>query len=247
MNWLLFFLLVALHPVAFVLIARADMTRTKRVLLLIALFVPGTLYCWDYFAIQYEHEELCEAEAGLKVLIQPEKVDRVRLMGDRFRKESAPKAIFEKYYPQVTAVEALQTKEVGRDGRPLPYYVIYTAAPNPKAGQWEKGSRQEGKLIFATARVDALDPAVYEISEQEVQISHGIKTEMTLSKGGKVYAKHTTFVHWWTGIQYPDAVPTWRCPDTNKKSPPKDEPNAPYREWTYPPFAFDVLRELIFK
>ena len=30
--------------------------------------VPAVVYCWDYFYIQIEHERMCKAEAGLKVL-----------------------------------------------------------------------------------------------------------------------------------------------------------------------------------
>ncbi|WP_428509091.1 hypothetical protein [Roseateles sp.] len=242
MSWVLFFLLVALHPVAFVLIARADMTRAKRVFFLAALFVPGSLYSWDYFAIQYEHEKLCEAEAGLKVLIQPEKVDRIRVM------PGAPfdKYLLEEYFPRIKIVEALTDKRDPKTGAPLLHFEAYTAVLNPKAGQWLKGLPQEGKLLFSSTRVDELDPNMFELSKVESRIAHGTKTEVILSKNGKVYARHTEFVHWWTGIQYPDALPTWRCPK-QIKSPPKDEPNAPYENWPYPPSASAALGSLIFK
>ncbi len=245
MSWLLFYLLAALHPVAFIVIGLASKTWRQRLVLWALLPIPAVFYCWDYFVIESEHEQMCAAEGGLKVLIQPEKVDRVRLVGDRFRHSSMD--MLEAYYPRLKVVEGLQAKEVDANGRPLTYYVSYTATPNPKVGQSEKGSRPEGKLIFSATRVEVLVPDLYEFSEQEFEIPHGTKTEMTLSKGGKVYAKHTDLVHWWTGIRYPDALPTWRCPDRSQKVPPKDEPYAPHDKWRYPPFAHTALFELILK
>lgn len=248
MSWLLFYLLAALHPVAFIVIGLRSKTWRQRLLLWALLPLPAVLYCWDYYVIKNEHAQMCAAEGGLRVLIQPEKVDRVRLVGDHFRNESAPKSVLEQYYPQVSSVAALQTKEVGMDGKPLPYYVAYTAAPNPKASPTDKGPFQkEPTLIFQSQRIDVLDPNMFELTKVESDIAHGTKTEVILSKGDKVYAKHTTFVHWWTGIQYPDALPTWRCPDINKRIPPKDDPSAPLERWVPTPHAKEALLELILK
>ena len=245
MSWLLFYLLAALHPVAFLVIAWRCETWKRRLLFWALLPLPAIWYCWDYYVIKIDHAQMCAAEGGLKVLIQPEKTDRARIFGEA--SEFSPKDILERFYPQVKVVEALTEKRDPMTGRPLQYYEAYTTAPNPKAGQWITGSPQEGKFLFPSTRVDVLDPSMFELSKAESSIAHGTKTELTLSKGGKVYAKHTTFVHWWAGIRYPDAAPTWRCPDTNRKNPPKDEPNAPYEKWTYPPFGSDALRDLIFK
>jgi hypothetical protein len=242
MNWVLFYLLAALHPVAFMLIALKCNTWKLRFLLWALLPLPAVWYCWDYYAIQNEHAQMCAAEGGLKVLIQPERVDRVRVKGD------APfsKYLLEKYYPQVKVVEAFTEQRDPVTGRPMQYYEAYTATPNPKAGQWIKGSPQEGKFLFPSTRVDVLDPTLYELSKRESKIADGSKTELFLSKGGRVYAKYTELVHWWTGIQYPDALTTWRCPDM-KPSPPKGEPNAPYQQWVHPPSPLDQIPDLIFK
>jgi hypothetical protein len=245
MSWLLFYLLAALHPVAFLVIAWKCDTRKMRFLLWALLPLPAIWYCWDYFTIKNEHAQMCAAEGGLTVLIQPEKVDRVRLVG---RSSWAnPKATLEDYYPQVKVVEALTNKSDPLTGKPLDFYEAYTTLPNPKAGEWIVGSPQEGKFLFPSTRIEKLDPDVFELREEETQVSHRTQMVMTLNKSGKVYARHTTFVHWWTGIRYPDALPTWRCPDTNQKFPAKDQPNAPYEKWEYPPFAFAVLHDLILK
>lgn len=245
MSWLLFYLLAALHPVAFFVIWKRCDSWNRRFLLWALLPLPAIWYCWDYYAIRSEHAQMCAAEGGLKVLIQPEKVDRVRLVGRN--SWASPIGTLEQYYPQVKVVEALTKKRDPITGKPLDYYEAYTTLPNPKAGQWIVGSPQERKFLFPSTRIEVLDPNTFELSEAEAKVAHGTKTVMTLSKGGQVYAKHTTFVHWWTGVLYPDALPTWRCPDTNKKIPPEDEPNAPYEKWAYPPFAFEVLHDLILK
>lgn len=244
MSWALFFLLVGLYPIAFFLIAIFSGSWTQRLVLFALLGVPAAWYCWPYFAIQSEHEQMCAAEGGLRVLIQPEKVDRVRFVGSTFG--HSPAATLEKYQPRVKVVEAL-TEYRGTDGKPLPYYVAYTAEPNPKAGQWVKGSNQEGKFVFPTTRLESLDPAIFEVATQESPIPHGRKTEVTLSKGGKVYARHIDLVHWWNGIQYPDAVPSWRCPDRSRKYPPADEPYASVEKWRVPDFGDSLILDLIFK
>lgn len=215
MSWLLFYILVALYPVAFFIIWKGTDTWRWRFSLWALLAIPAIWYCLPYYQIKNEHAKMCAAVGGLKVLIQPEKVDKVRLVGDTF--ERRPKGILERYYPQVKVIEAM-TESRGPNGRLLDYYVAYTATPNPKAGQQEKGQVAEGKFSYVTSKVEKLDPDMYEISKLESEIPNGTKTEITLSKSGVVYAKHTELVHWWTGIQYPDALPTWRCPDNKTPS-----------------------------
>jgi hypothetical protein len=228
MSWLLFYLLAALHPVAFLVIAWRCETWKQRLVLWALLPLPAVLYCWDYFAIKNEHVQMCAAEGGLKVLIQPEKVDRVRFVGDSFNGLAA-RATLEAYFPQAQLVEAM-TDARGSNGKRLAYYESYTATTNPKASPEDKGPFQkEPKLLFEKQKVVAMESSIYEISVREVSVPNRSIKETILSKQGKVYAKHTEIVHWWSGIRYPDAVPTWRCPD-NKT-----------------PSAYMALRELIFK
>lgn len=242
MSWLLFYILVVLYPVAFFIIWKGTDTWRWRFSLWALLAIPAIWYCLPYYQIKNEHAKMCAAVGGLKVLIQPEKVDRVRWVGEIT--EGTAKSILEKYYPQVKVVEAL-TESRGSNGRLLGYYDAYTASPNPKAGQQEIGKNAEGKFNFATSKVEKLDPDMYEIRKLESEIPHGTKTETTLSKSGKIYAKHTALVHWWTGIQYPDALPTWRC---NGASRPKELPDIPpERWWAYAPPGYAQLADLILK
>ena len=244
MSWLLFYVLVALYPVAFFTIWKICDTGRWRLSLWGVMALAAIWYCLPYYQIKNEHAKMCAAVGGLKVLIQPEKVDRVRLVGDT--DQSSPKGILETYYPQVKVVEA-KTETRWPSGQRMDYYDAYSAMPNPNEGQQEKGKNQEGKFSFAISKVEILDPTMFEISKLESEIPNGTKTELILSKSGKVYAKHTELVHWWTGIQYPDALPTWRCPDTNRKSPPNEDTDAPQEKWAYPPFGFVQIRDLIFK
>lgn len=211
MSWLLFFLLAALHPVAFIVIGVVGKTWKMRLLLWALLPLPAVWYCWDYFVIKHEHEQMCVAEGGLRVLIQPEKADRVRLVGDDYRRSNA-EGLLESNFPQLQLIESMA--EQVSNGRRMSYYLAYTATPNPRENlPMDKDPWKEGKFIYSESRVEFLDPTIYEISVHESKIPHGIRKETRLSKDGKVYAKYSEFVHWWTGIQYPDALPTWRCPD----------------------------------
>lgn len=246
MSWLLFYLLAALHPVAFIVIGLASKTWRQRLVLWALLPIPAIFYCWNYFVIENEHERMCAAEGGLKVLIQPEKVDRVRFLGVGLRDRSAARAALDNYYPRIQIAESLAGEWDGTDGKGQPY-VAYTKVPNPNAGlPMKRDPWKEPPLTFAQTTLDALDPDIYEISQRETTVPSRTIKETFLSKQGKVYAKHTELVHWWAGIRYPDSVPTWRCPE-QKKSPPKDKPNAPYEKWNYPVPADEQLIQLILK
>lgn len=243
MSWLLFYLLGGLYVVAFILVGLRDQPWHRCLLIWALMSIPAVWYCWDYSVIKSEHAKLCAAQGGLKVLIQPEKVDRVRFVGET--SEGTARGTLETYYPRITLVEAV-TEDRGGTGYRLDYHDVHTATPNPRIGQpMEKHPWKEPSYVIRKARVSSFDPTMYEISVQESKIPHGTKTETYLGKGGKVYAKHTKFVHWWTGIQYPDALPTWRCPDTNRKSPPRDDPKVTQDRWVYPPFATNQLLDLI--
>lgn len=223
MSWLLFYLLVALHPVAFIVIGFASKSWKVRLLLWALLPVPAAIYCREYFVIKHEHEKLCAAEGGLRISIEPEKSDQVRLVGDGYRSGNA-QGLLERYYPKLRVVESMSGDRDG-SGKIIQRYVRYTAEPNPKVGMpMDKDPWTEPKLVFVESAIESLSPAVYEITQYESTIRHGSVTETRLSKDGKIYAKYSEFVHWWTGIRYPDALPTWRCPDQR----PPDE-ILPYR------------------
>lgn len=242
MSWLLFYVLAALFPVAFIVIGFKSKSWRARLSIWALLTLPVAWYCWDYFAIKREHERMCAAEGGLRVLIQPEKADRVRL--DTSFVALSPRSMLDVYYPRLQTVESKSGKREGMSNLSQ-HYTAYSGEPNPRAGlPTDKGPwSKEPKLTYQEARVESLDTNVYHISVHEMSILHGASRETRLSKGGIVYAKYSEFVHWWTGIQYPDALPTWRCP----KSPPRGEPNAPPEKWVYPPYAEDALMELILK
>ncbi len=246
MSWLLFYLLAALHPVAFLVIAWKCETWRQRLLLWALLPLPAVLYCWDYFVIKNEHVQMCAADAGLKVFVQPEKTDRVRFMGVGFRNQGAAKAALDYYYPRIKLAESIAGEWDGTDGKGQPY-VAYTKVPNPKAGlPMDKDPWKEPALTFAQTTLTLLDPNIYEISQREVSVPGRSVKETVLSKQGKAYAKYTEIVHWWAGIRYPDAVPTWRCPE-RELHPPAEEPNSPKDKWHYPLPADEQLLKLLLK
>lgn len=232
MNWLLFYLLALLHPVVFLLIGFKSSTWKQRFLLWTLLPIPATVYCWDYFAISREHERMCAAEGGLKIMVQPERADRVRLAATV--DDYSGRSILEYYYPRLHTAESLTEERHPTTQKRLEVYEISVASANPKVGQpMEKFPWKEPAYQITTSRLDSMDPNVYEIAEHHQPLPHGGKTETTLSKSGRVYAKYTTLIHSWGGIHYPDAIPTWRCPEM-VKSPPPGKPDAPLQQWSYP-------------
>ncbi len=220
MSWLLFYLLAALHPVAFIAIGIASKTWKTRLWLWALLPIPAVLYCWNYFVIKHEHEHMCAAEGGLRVVMQPEKADRIRLVGNNYDRGDA-KTLISLYFPALQVVESMSVESSG-NGKEVRNYVAITAAPNPRAGQQSMthAADKEGPYTFPESRGTSWDASIYEIREYEASIPHGTRKETRLSKGGELFAKYTEIVHWWTGIQYPDALPTWRCPDQRRPDTP---------------------------
>lgn len=228
MNWLLFFLLEGLYVVAFFVIWKRCTSWKRRFQFWSLLSIPAILYCWDFFAIQIEHERMCKAEAGFKVFIQPEKVDRVRFVTDSYSEAWIDSAF--DYFPQARVVERM-TKERDSKGNLLQRYDAYTASPNPNAGKPMKVSPwKERPYVVSITPVVSPDPSLYEISKRESEGKHYYRTETLLSKNGQIYAKHTELRHWWGGIQYPDAVPHWRC---NGETQSATQSTASKEEWLY--------------
>lgn len=162
MNWLLFFLLEGLYLVAFFVIWKRCTSWKRRFQYWSLLSIPAILYCWDYFAIQIEHEQMCKAEAGFKVFIQPDKADRVRFVTDSYSEAWVESAFV--YFPQARVVERM-TRERDSKGNLLQRYDAYTASPNPNVGKPMKVSPwKERPYIVSIAPVVSPDPSVYEIS-----------------------------------------------------------------------------------
>ena len=213
MSWILFYVLAALHPVAFMAIGWYSKTWGMRLLLWAMLPMPAVLYCWDYFEIKKDHERMCSSVGGLRVLVQPEKVDRVRLLGVEFRNLGAAQGVLNRHYPTIRVVESMRGVYDGTAVNEN-QYVAYTLVPNPAAGlPMPKDPWKEPRFIVEQSQIATLDPNVYEISHKELSTHRSATKETVLSRQGKTYARYTEIVHWWTGIRYPDAVPTWRCPD----------------------------------
>lgn len=213
MNWLLFYLLIPIHILILFVIGVAIKSLKLRALLWIFLISPAAIYCKDYFLIQLEHKQLCAAEGGLKILREPEKANRVRLVGDSYDFRNA-RGLLSKFRPQLVTVEFMHPHQMQQNSSQQ--YISVYAESNPRAGlAMENFPWKEEKFLFNEAPVDVLAPDSYEISEHVTRLPNGQKEETRLSKNGKEYAKYTMFEHHWGGIRYPDAVPQWRCPDPN--------------------------------
>lgn len=185
---------------------------------------------------------MCKAEGGLKVFIQPEKTDRVRYVWDTAGKMDA-EGTFQTYFPQARVVEAM-TEERGFDGRRLNRFDTYTAVPktNPPISV---NPNKESPYVLSIHPLEYRDPNVYEISKKTTEGKNHRREDMSLSRNGQLYARHSTFVHYWNGIRYPDAVPHWRCPDTWGMTPPKEASKASRDRWLEQSDPLGALRSLI--
>lgn len=225
MDWLVFYLWIALHVPVVYLVYRLAHSWPTRVLLWALLPLPIAFYCKDYFVIKKEHEIACRAQGGLRVIEQPTPSDGIRLLG----KESAllkqeAEYVLDGFYPSIAVVETATLKKEYRyssksaalimSAEPEHFdYVRYETTPNPNAGKHLPGSyraqpkyRMEGAVIAAPA-------AMYELRRRTEEVTRGIVWIEELTKNGKVFARYSTIRYSWGGIRYPDATPTWTCPE----------------------------------
>ncbi len=244
MSWLLFYILVLAYPFLYIYIWKRIKNWSHRLILWGLLSIAAVAYCWDYFYIEREHERMCQAEGGLKVFIQPEKTDRVRYMWRGATKMDA-EGVFNWYFPHARVVE-IMTENRSTDGRILNSFVAYTAVPKteaPRPVEWYK----ELPYVLNIQPLDQIDPNVYEISKKSTSGKYYWRQDLLLTRNGQMYARYTTFEHYWTGIRYPDGVPRWRCPNIWGLAAPPDNSKATLNKRAEQKNPDGVLRSLIFE
>jgi len=184
----------------------------------------------------------------MKVFVQPEKADRVRVTLENWRGKDTAESFFQNYYPQAVGIE-MRTKRPGADGNRLPQYDSFTAKPNP-GGDEQKGvgsRKKQGSYLLTVEEVDKVNLNIFEISGKEFVGKNHLRTDTYLTKGGVLYAKHTEFVHSWRGIQYPDSTPHWRCPSRDQRTSGRSGSVESYDTPDYQYPASFQLMNLIFK
>jgi len=248
MNWLVFYLVAFSYPFMYLWVGYKAAKWPHRIVLWTLISVPPMLYAWPYFAIKREHERMCEAEGGMKVLVQPGKADRVRVTLENWRGKETAESFFQNYFPQAMGIE-MRTKRRGADGKLLSQYDAFTAKPNPGGDEQERvGSRKkQGSFLLTVEEVEKVNPNVFEISSKVFVGKNYLRTDTYLTRDGKLYARHTEFVHSWRGIQYPDSNPHWRCPSRDQRISGKNGPSESYEKQSIQYPAPILLINLLFK
>ena len=204
MIGLTLWLLMGLYVSLFILAGKKSKTWKGRFIGWLLLLAPVAIYMWDYPVVYYQHQRDCKAEGGLRVLIQPEKADRVQLDGDSYNEGSAHFFLYG-YSPKVVLVEATESLH----GQKSTGYFAYTLDP-----QSVSGGR---KLDYKFKKTPLTEPSggLYVLSKHyEADDSlRREKREWWLTRNGVLYAKWTAFRHYWNKIHYSDGVPEWRCHD----------------------------------
>lgn len=209
MNWFLAYLLLLIIIILLFWVGlKKDATWGSRIKgwSLLILPVPIYLLMTGYFTAYYQHVRDCKADGGLKVLIQPEKVEQVQLDSYSFGVsdgESYAKGFLYTFYPKLKLVEDKSSN--GRGYKYFSYSVTSTS-----------NSKYLNDWTFNKIPVTTPSDGMYVISEHKEDNGANnkiTKYEWRLTRNNKIYAKITNYSHMWRGIQYPDAIPSWSCWD----------------------------------
>ena len=192
--------LIGLYVFLLFLALQVPKTPVVRLLAFGLLLAPVVYKGWDYPVLYFQHQLICKEQGGLKVLIQPEKVDRLRFEGELFVDNNAKSALLF-FAPKLSSVE-VQTRNAPNRGE----YVSYSIDP-----QTLGGAKQDVKFIQTIA--PAPNDDVYVISKKHLSDgTHRHKTEWLLSRKGKLYAKWTSFNYVW-GLPLFGSPIGWQCFD----------------------------------
>jgi hypothetical protein len=209
MNWLLAYLLLFLNLALLVFVGIYAKSWKSRVIggILLILPVPLYLVATGYFTAYYQHVRDCKADGGLKVLIQPEKVGEIQMDSKSFFDEKTAQDTLHEFYPHLKIVEAVgNSKDMTKNAKQYFSYSVMSTNNSKHPNDW---TFNKTALIEPSADI-------YVISHHQEDSStknYIQKFDWALTKKGQLYAKVTNYIHTWTGIRYPDAVPFWSCRD----------------------------------
>lgn len=155
---------------------------------LLVLLSPVIYWIGSYQYVQYRHEQDCAREGGLRVFIQPEKTDRIRLDMNSYGADDHAEFLLKNLYPKLVVVEAWDGKSTG-DGRSgyFSYSIDAVTVALPK---------KDWKYI----KKPLAEPTVglYVLSESSQFKNEIEKTTTVLSRNGNTVASWTKFYHYWS-------------------------------------------------
>ena len=198
-------LVAALYLGSMYWIAKKLTTWVARIVVVLLFFSPAIYVVWTYQAIKHEHQAACAREGGLKVFIQPEKVDRVQLAMESFNKRDAT-GLLREFSPRLSMVEAWDGNFNGKGKRTG--YFSYTLDPATTAlpkKDWK----------FAEVPLSQPTEGMYVLSRSDQSDvgpdggGHRYKTIDSLKRDGKLYASWTMLQYFWS--HNPGLPIGWTC------------------------------------
>lgn len=178
----------ALYVVLLIMGVRQAETWPWRVVVAVVMLSPVIYMVGSYQYAHYRHEQDCALEGGLRILVQPEKADRIRLDADSLLAGDRPEFFLKRYYPLLMNMEASNGESAGKGKRLYFDYSIDPATTGRPKNEWRL---IKNPLAQTT-------PHTYELSEHATVTNHREKVVIKLSLDGTVMATWTMFSHFWS-------------------------------------------------
>jgi hypothetical protein len=192
--------LMGLYLWLFLLVGSKNKTWRGRFIWWGVMLIPLAYWLWDYPVIKYQHEQACKQDGGLRVLIQPEKSDRIQLDSGKpyeskngswyknYKKydESDARYLLEKFYPRLQIVEVREDNGPDR-GK----YFAYSVDPSSTGMGAKDYKYLKTPLLMPT-------PGLYVLTGETRKISSSrSKDQVSLIRNGQLYAKWTSYHAMW--------------------------------------------------
>ncbi len=180
--------IVALYVALLIWAIRKLKTWAGRSAVLLLLLSPVIYMVGSYQYVHYRHDQDCSREGGLKVFIQPEGSDRVRLDADHYD-ESYARGLLRRHSMSLVLVEAWDGHYNGQ-GQKTGYfaYVLDPATLALPNKDWK----------FIKTPIAPPNSDLYVISESARIESNLDTTTWKLSRNGRVFATWTMLYHYWS-------------------------------------------------
>lgn len=188
-----------------------------RIAVALLMASPALYWIGTYQYVKYEHKAACARDGGLKVLIQPEKADRIRLDPDSFSSEIYAHSFLRMYSPRLTVVEAWDGtyRQLTPTSAQTRDYFAYSIDPATTALP-----KRDWKFIKAPLAEPTL--GIYVLSQTAKIESDLTTTTWKLERNGQIHVAWTMLHHYWT--RNPGMPIGWQCfeprsPEASEKQP----------------------------
>lgn len=197
---LIFYGAMLVYFILFVVVGFIFRRWSARVFGWLILLSPLLYWMREFPVIQYRHEQFCKKDGGLRILIQPEKVDRIQLDG-RYFDEHTAHSLLKELYPRLRYIEAPVDNVLSND-----QYYLYSID--------EKNSDVTKKLFkFAKQPLEKPTPRLFILTKaSEIQTDGGYRIQSSVIRTGQTFLTWTSYQYRWESPGLPGILPhEFRC------------------------------------